>query len=84
MPRTPRDDTAPTEFAPQQIGRYKILKQIGEGGFGKVDLATDDQLRRQVAIKVPHRMLLESGLGSETNLDEARMVANSIIPTSLR
>lgn len=34
--------------------RYKLLKQIGEGGFASVYLAHDEQLVRQVAIKVYH------------------------------
>ena len=36
-----------------QIGPYKLLQQIGEGGFGVVFLADQlDPVRRQVAIKV--------------------------------
>lgn len=36
-----------------QIGRYKLLQQLGEGGFGVVYMAQQTQpVRRQVAIKV--------------------------------
>ncbi|MEE9393666.1 MAG: protein kinase [Planctomycetota bacterium] len=43
--------------APVRIGRYPILKRIGRGGMGEVFLGFDEQLRRQVAIKIlPRRM----------------------------
>src|SRR4030095_13675626 len=43
----------PTESAGTQIGPYKLLQQIGEGGFGVVFLAAQTEpVRRKVALKV--------------------------------
>src|SRR5678815_5460164 len=42
-------------------GRYKLLRQIGQGGFGVVYLADQDQpVRRRVAVK-----LIKLGMDSE-------------------
>ena len=37
-----------------RIGRYRIVRQLGQGRFGQVYLAQDDELSRPVAIKVPN------------------------------
>lgn len=49
------DNIAPEPVAktPKQIGRFKILQPIGQGGFGTVYLAYDPQLEREVAVKLP-------------------------------
>src|SRR5579871_587953 len=61
---------------PQHIGRYRIEKVLGQGGFGLVYLAHDDQLQRLVAIKVPHCKLVDRPGAAEAYLTEARTVAN--------
>src|SRR3984957_9028516 len=61
---------------PPHIGRYRIERILGQGGFGIVYLAHDDQLQRLVAIKVPHRKLVDRPEAAEAYLTEARTVAN--------
>src|SRR5262249_18605700 len=61
---------------PQRIGRYRVERVLGKGGFGLVYLAHDDQLQRLVAIKVPHRKLVDRPVDAEAYLTEARTVAN--------
>ena len=42
-----------TEKSGDRIGRYKLLEQIGEGGFGVVWMAEQEEpVRRQVALKI--------------------------------
>jgi eukaryotic-like serine/threonine-protein kinase len=44
---------APDEAVGQTIGRYKLLEKVGEGGFGVVYVAEQQQpVRRQVALKI--------------------------------
>src|SRR5271170_3817975 len=61
---------------PTHVGRYRIEKVLGKGGFGIVYLAHDDQLHRLVAIKAPHRKLVDRPEAAEAYLTEARTVAN--------
>src|SRR5580658_2885794 len=61
---------------PERIGRFRVEKILGQGGFGLVYLAHDDQLQRLVAIKVPHRHRVATAEVAEAHLAEARTVAN--------
>lgn len=64
------------EGAPRFIGRYRVQRTLGQGGFGLVYLAHDDQLQRPVAIKVAHARLIAEPTDAEAYLTEARTVAS--------
>jgi len=42
-------------ITPDRIGRYQIIRSLGAGGMGRVYLGVDDQLHRQVAVKLLSR-----------------------------
>lgn len=72
---TPPGQRASKRSRGQKIDRYVIEETLGSGGFGTVYLARDEQLDRQVAVKVPRRERFECAEEAGRFLDEARTVA---------
>ena len=60
----------------QAIGTYRVLSHLGSGGFGSVYLAEDTWIKKNVAIKVPHKQNLDF---SEM-LKEPRLLASMSHP----
>ncbi len=67
--------SASSDGDPSKIGRYTILGRLGQGGFGRVYLAHDDDLDRSVAIKVPNPKRITHPEDVEAFLKEARILA---------
>ncbi|HET7728746.1 MAG TPA: serine/threonine-protein kinase [Usitatibacter sp.] len=57
-----------TDAAPEKLGRYRVLKELGRGAMGVVYLAEDEVLQRTVAVK----MIALTGSDPERDLHEAR------------
>jgi serine/threonine protein kinase len=60
---------------PLRIGRYRVERLLGQGGFGVVYLAHDNQLSRHVAVKVPHVHRVSCSNDVQSYLAEARILA---------
>jgi WD40 repeat protein len=66
----------PGDNRPERLGRYAIRARLGSGGYGVVYRAYDDELCRDVAIKVPYRRRVGSPAEAEAYLAEARILAS--------
>lgn len=76
-PTKPPTDKADAATPPGlgEIGGYRVVKQLGQGGMGVVFQAEDPQLRRTVALKVMRGDIAESEQSRARFLREARAAA---------
>lgn len=58
-----------------KLGKFEILEEIGQGGFGTVYRANDVTLDRIVALKVLHQQYLSDQVFIKSFMREARLMA---------
>ncbi len=63
------------DLSGHRLGRYELRHQIGTGSFGRVYLAIDRQLEREVALKLPRHEVLVDSKNFDRFLNEAKVAA---------
>lgn len=71
----PEDIFDASKGATVKFGKYTLLEEIGQGGFGIIYKATDDILKRTVAIKMLHSHLMADQVLVNRFLQEAQLSA---------
>ncbi|MCA9186358.1 MAG: protein kinase [Pirellulaceae bacterium] len=69
---------------PQAIGRYQVIRSLGRGGFADVYLASDPDLEREVALKVPRMDRFSGEAALDFFVEEARKAAQLDHPGIVR
>ena len=66
--------SATRTFLRRKFGRFDLMEEVGQGGYGTVYRAHDPQLDREVAIKLPRAGILVNDRDVDGFLREARAV----------
>jgi serine/threonine protein kinase/formylglycine-generating enzyme required for sulfatase activity len=91
-PTQPVDDNATQSLQPQshiesmplRIDELVIRNTLGRGGFGIVYLAFDSNLKREVAVKVPHRRSDTTTVIADQYFAEAQAIAKLAHPNIIQ
>jgi serine/threonine protein kinase len=70
------------EYVGQQLGNYRLLRLLGQGGFADVYLGEHIHLHTQAAIKILQMRLAEEH--AEAFITEARTIAHLVHPNIVR
>ncbi|BBM87476.1 serine/threonine protein kinase [Candidatus Uabimicrobium amorphum] len=73
LPNIEESQEEKSENESDMIGRYKVHRKLGEGNMGEVFLVRDDNLQRDVALK-----LISSGTKSNKNIERFRREARAV------
>ena len=64
-------------------GRYRIIRKLAEGGMGRVYVAEQEPIGRQVALKVMRRELIKDEMSKKRFLQEAVAVSKLHHPNTI-
>jgi eukaryotic-like serine/threonine-protein kinase len=73
------EDRRPRSDAPVVLGRYRLRRRLGSGGFATVWLARDERLDREVAIKILPRERIVGGRFEREARAAARLAHPGIV-----
>ena len=74
-PRSDPEFTTPSSIVGSHIGKYRVLRKLGEGGMGAVFEAVHSEIGQRAAIKILHPHLSKEAKFVQRFIDEARLVS---------